>query len=85
MTFRSGLTRGDDWRSMGGLDMREVLVKILSAGLIVILGMMVNGLGTSKPDVQGVEAAIRDYDPCISCATHFLDLTVERSDTCASD
>jgi len=24
------------------------------------------------------EAAIRAYDPCISCATHFLDLTVER-------
>ncbi len=25
------------------------------------------------------EAAIRNYDPCISCATHFLDLTVDRS------
>ena len=25
------------------------------------------------------EQAIRNYDPCISCATHFLDLTVERS------
>jgi coenzyme F420-reducing hydrogenase alpha subunit len=24
------------------------------------------------------EQAIRSYDPCISCATHFLDLTVER-------
>ena len=24
------------------------------------------------------ERAIRNYDPCISCATHFLDLTVER-------
>lgn len=24
------------------------------------------------------EAAIRDYDPCISCATHFLTVTVER-------
>jgi coenzyme F420-reducing hydrogenase alpha subunit len=24
------------------------------------------------------EAAIRDYDPCISCATHFLTFTVER-------
>ena len=23
------------------------------------------------------EVAIRTYDPCISCATHFLDLTVE--------
>jgi coenzyme F420-reducing hydrogenase alpha subunit len=26
------------------------------------------------------ESAIRDYDPCISCAVHFLDLTLERSD-----
>ena len=25
------------------------------------------------------EEAIRNYDPCISCATHFLDLSVERS------
>src|SRR5206468_8925210 len=25
------------------------------------------------------EQAIRNYDPCISCATHFLDLTVQRS------
>jgi coenzyme F420-reducing hydrogenase alpha subunit len=24
------------------------------------------------------EQAIRNYDPCISCATHFLDVTVER-------
>ena len=26
-----------------------------------------------------LEQAIRNYDPCISCATHFLDLTVDRS------
>jgi sulfhydrogenase subunit alpha len=25
------------------------------------------------------EQAIRNYDPCISCSTHFLDLTVERA------
>ena len=25
------------------------------------------------------EQAIRNYDPCISCATHFLELTVERT------
>ncbi|MCX5737666.1 MAG: Ni/Fe hydrogenase subunit alpha, partial [Proteobacteria bacterium] len=30
------------------------------------------------------EAAIRDYDPCISCATHFLTLTIERRQSCAS-
>lgn len=27
------------------------------------------------------EQAIRNYDPCISCATHFLKLTVEQEDT----
>ena len=27
-----------------------------------------------------LEQAIRNYDPCISCATHFLDLTVHRED-----
>jgi sulfhydrogenase subunit alpha len=26
-----------------------------------------------------LEQAIRNYDPCISCSTHFLDLTVERA------
>jgi coenzyme F420-reducing hydrogenase alpha subunit len=25
------------------------------------------------------ETVIRNYDPCISCATHFLDLRVERA------
>ena len=25
------------------------------------------------------EQAIRNYDPCISCATHFLDLSIERT------
>ena len=25
------------------------------------------------------EQVIRNYDPCISCATHFLDLTVDRT------
>ncbi|WP_149257023.1 Ni/Fe hydrogenase subunit alpha [Actinomadura sp. K4S16] len=28
---------------------------------------------------RSCEQAIRNHDPCISCATHFLDLTVERS------
>ena len=27
-----------------------------------------------------LEQAIRNYDPCISCATHFLELEVERMD-----
>jgi coenzyme F420-reducing hydrogenase alpha subunit len=25
------------------------------------------------------EQAIRNHDPCISCSTHFLDLTVDRA------
>ena len=25
------------------------------------------------------EKTIRNYDPCISCATHFLDLTIDRA------
>jgi sulfhydrogenase subunit alpha len=28
-----------------------------------------------------LEQAIRNYDPCISCATHFLDLTIDRTGT----
>jgi sulfhydrogenase subunit alpha len=28
-----------------------------------------------------LEQAIRNYDPCISCATHFLDLTVDRTES----
>jgi coenzyme F420-reducing hydrogenase alpha subunit len=35
--------------------------------------------GLSDEELQWqLEQAIRCYDPCISCATHFLDLTVER-------
>jgi coenzyme F420-reducing hydrogenase alpha subunit len=33
-----------------------------------------------------LESAIREYDPCISCATHFLELDIQRRDpTCASE
>ena len=36
-------------------------------------------LDLPDPDLSWVlEQSIRNYDPCISCATHFLDLTVER-------
>jgi sulfhydrogenase subunit alpha len=31
-----------------------------------------------EPLTRACEQAIRNYDPCISCATHFLDLTVDR-------
>ncbi len=39
------------------------------------------GSWLALPDAQlrlRCEAAIRNYDPCISCATHFLRLTVDR-------
>jgi len=29
--------------------------------------------------VRSREPAIRNHDPCISCSTHFLDLTVVRT------
>jgi coenzyme F420-reducing hydrogenase alpha subunit len=38
--------------------------------------------GLDKPDKELrllCETVIRNYDPCISCATHFLDLRVERT------
>ena len=38
--------------------------------------------GLDLPDEQlslRCEQAIRNHDPCISCATHFLKLTVERA------
>ena len=31
-----------------------------------------------EPVLDEAEQAIRNYDPCISCATHFLDLRVDR-------
>jgi coenzyme F420-reducing hydrogenase alpha subunit len=37
--------------------------------------------GLDKPDDemrQRAETVIRNYDPCISCATHFLTLDVRR-------
>lgn len=42
---------------------------------------IVLGRSLDLPDEQltwRLEQSIRNYDPCISCATHFLDLTVER-------
>ena len=36
-------------------------------------------LDRSDDEIQYVsEQAIRNYDPCISCATHFLKLEVDR-------
>jgi coenzyme F420-reducing hydrogenase alpha subunit len=37
------------------------------------------GLDLSLEDLtRRAELAVRNHDPCISCATHFLDVTVER-------
>jgi sulfhydrogenase subunit alpha len=33
-----------------------------------------------EPLTRACEQAIRNYDPCISCATHFLNLQVDRGD-----
>jgi len=43
-------------------------------------------LGLSELEAQRYcESVIRDYDPCISCATHFLKLEIERREpSCAS-
>jgi sulfhydrogenase subunit alpha len=41
-----------------------------------------HALGLERSDAelrQRAEMVIRNYDPCISCATHFLRLTVERA------
>jgi sulfhydrogenase subunit alpha len=40
--------------------------------------------GNDEEVRRGCEAAIRDYDPCISCATHFLTLHIERGSPCGS-
>ena len=38
------------------------------------------GLARSDAELRlRAETVIRNYDPCISCATHFLDLRVERT------
>jgi coenzyme F420-reducing hydrogenase alpha subunit len=37
------------------------------------LAMMEHGAATRR-----AEQTVRNYDPCISCSTHFLKLTIER-------
>jgi coenzyme F420-reducing hydrogenase alpha subunit len=40
--------------------------------------VVVDGLDLPRDELRHrCEQAIRNYDPCISCATHFLDLTIE--------
>jgi len=42
-------------------------------------GVVERSLDLSDEDLtQRCEQAIRNHDPCISCSTHFLDLTVDR-------
>jgi coenzyme F420-reducing hydrogenase alpha subunit len=39
-----------------------------------------NGLSLDDEELQWrCEQAVRNHDPCISCAAHFLDLTLETS------
>ncbi len=48
-------------------------------------GLLPRALARSDDEARRVcEAAIRDYDPCISCATHFLTLEVDRRPPCPS-
>ena len=37
-------------------------------------------LGPSKKRPGNASRQVRSYDPCISCATHFLRVVVERED-----
>ncbi|MEZ6132471.1 MAG: Ni/Fe hydrogenase subunit alpha [Planctomycetaceae bacterium] len=46
-------------------DLRDYLPRVLS--------------GDDRVTATGCERLIRSYDPCISCSTHFLKLTVDRS------
>ena len=44
-----------------------------------LLGVVQANLHLADEDLKWrCEQTIRNYDPCISCATHFLDLTVDR-------
>lgn len=46
------------------------------------LRMSLEELGLEHPDDELrllAEMVIRNYDPCISCSVHFLDLRVDRS------
>ena len=45
-----------------------------------LYGFVAGHLDLSDDELQWqCEQAIRNYDPCISCATHFLKLDVERA------
>jgi len=45
-----------------------------------LLGVVERNLDLADEDLKWrCEQTIRNYDPCISCATHFLDLKVERA------
>ena len=44
-----------------------------------LLGVVEANMTMADEDLKWrCEQTIRNYDPCISCATHFLDLRVER-------
>ncbi len=44
-----------------------------------LLGVVQANIDLPDPDLQWrCEQTIRNYDPCISCSTHFLNLTIDR-------
>ena len=44
-----------------------------------LLAVVNDGIELADDELQWkLEQSIRNYDPCISCATHFLDLEVDR-------
>jgi len=44
-----------------------------------LLGVVREAIELPEEELQlRCEQAIRNYDPCISCATHFLDVRIER-------
>ena len=72
--------RGDDAAGFAAVDLlpanlRE-RVEVVPVGQLDILFLM------DLPHAEAthrLEQMIRSYDPCISCATHFLDLRVEEA------
>ncbi len=45
-----------------------------------LIGFAPSALALPEPEARvRIEQLVRSYDPCISCATHFLDVTVEHT------
>ena len=42
---------------------------------------LIKGGAVSEGVLNQIEMAVRAYDPCISCATHFLRLEIDHGET----